>query len=182
MALSLCAQTPPANWTRSSASPPTDSKAWYSLGYVRNTESIFSSCCQSPGALFTPHEPFINTTDPGLKDCFRYCNITAPGITVFSIFECVEDALKAAGIENDFTQTSENTTSVQPGPSSTVVVGTGAPSSRASQTPVATGGAVRIGGAERGFSSAGRGARVVYWSQIGHQEFICWACCVNGYF
>ncbi|KAI8943297.1 hypothetical protein NX059_001317 [Plenodomus lindquistii] len=147
MVLTVCEQTPPAEWYRASTIPPTNSSAWYSLGYVRDTTSLLTTCCQSPATTFTPRESSINATDPGLKDCFTYCDITAPGLNDTEVSACVRKALKRAGVDTGYTETHSFPSKTEPEASGTVSIPVISASSTASQSAVAEGGAIRLGGA-----------------------------------
>jgi hypothetical protein len=66
--------------------PPYTESSWFALGPIRNTSDAFESCCQSAGEEYS---------DSG---CFRYCNITAPGLTVDTVKSCLDRAARDADI------------------------------------------------------------------------------------
>jgi hypothetical protein len=72
--------------------PPYTESSWFALGPIRNTSNAFESCCQSAGEEYGGSGCYRHC------DCYRYCNITAPGLTVDNVESCLKRTARDAGI------------------------------------------------------------------------------------
>lgn len=71
-----------------------DDRGYFALGSIRNSSYAFETCCQTPGQEYT-----WNGNDAA---CYRYCNLTAPGLTADGVKSCVKDQVEKAGIKSGY--------------------------------------------------------------------------------
>ncbi|KAH8699449.1 hypothetical protein GQ44DRAFT_733176 [Phaeosphaeriaceae sp. PMI808] len=86
-----CALTRPNHLDVNLFSLPIGEYNRVALNEVRNSSSAFETCCGNPGAEFNPL--------PSKPGCFRYCNVTAPGLTVERVNTCLTELMFRAGLE-----------------------------------------------------------------------------------